>query len=159
MRFSALVLTIAVLGCSDATSPSRSLAPAGVTREVVLNQRDSMPLFLIACNGEAVTGTMLEHQILSFTLPKNGSTIAFYSADYKFTGTGGTTGAQYQGTLSLREQGMSGTAANVFATISRLQVVSQSNIPNTLIDFSTRATVNANGDVVVDHTNFSSSCQ
>jgi len=160
MKLSALLFACAALACTDVTTPRTSLKPASSTRQVITNERDSMPLFTIACNGEPLTGEMFSHDILMFTQPANGSTVAYYSADYKLTGVGAETGANYEGTLHEREQGMeSVNGANVFRTTSRLLLVSQGNIPNTLVDFTTMAVTDGNGDVVFEHTDFQSRCQ
>ena len=126
---------------------------------ILVNAKDSTPAEYVACNGELVVGGQIEHDVSGFTLSSSDHSTAFVTADFHITGVGTITGVRYEGKQSIKDKSMSGDGADVYRLTVTTQLVSQTSVPNTYMDFEFDAVTNANGTVVFSTTDMRTRCQ
>lgn len=161
---------LALAACSDVTAPtslaSSNLAPPGSRVDVVTNIHQKTPFtaVMVACNGEEVD--VFGDQTFTFKLSTNddGSTKLSVSNDAHFKGVGSVTGAKYEGSQKYTDKETTklddGTFNRyTFSTRTTLQLKGHGKVPDLFLNYSTKFTINADGSISHEDTDFSSSCK
>lgn len=159
MRRITTLLLAGVVGCSEASSTAPQLQSDAVTANaVVANDKQPVELVVTACNGETVALSGTLHTKLRLTIAKSGNVSATTSFDYDLSGIGAVTGAKYNAKLTIRDQEMASDNVGGFHHRTSLRLVGQGNVPNSVEGFTVHVVV-ANGEVRVEHTDITSSCE
>jgi hypothetical protein len=157
-RFTVISLLAAAAACNEVSPTETSLQRAGVAlASQAENQKDAVELLLSACNGELVPMSGTLHQTFKFTDTKSGNVNAFVSADYNLSGVGPVTGADYRGSLKIRDQEMSSDNASTFSYRTAIKMIGAGSVPNSTVDVTVRVHV-ANGETRVESVETSTRC-
>ena len=111
--------------------------------------------------GETVDLTGPLHTLITFTISGNNVSGFFHFQPQGISGTGETTGAQYQATgvtqESFKNSLQNGQVNETF--VNNFRIIGQGPGNNFLVHETLHFTINANGAVTVSHDNFSADCQ
>jgi hypothetical protein len=160
MRRLTLIPFLAVaVSCSETamTGPVPLRTGGAAIDQMVENDRNDVDLPLIACNGEPVPMTGESHIKLKFTTAKSGNVSAFVSADYKLSGVGEITGAQYHASLKIRDQEMASDNVSNFRHRTSLKIIGQGSVPDSHVSFTIHVVV-ANGETRVENIDSETRC-
>ena len=114
---------------------------------------------VVACNGETVPTSGNSRLMFRLTDTPKGSIIASVSVDYHFSGIGSVTGAKYEGSDRYSDFIKVGSqAAVVFSVSSSTRLIGQGKVSDTWLDFTTKFTFNANGEITHRNSDFKSRC-
>lgn len=158
-RFTMLSLAAATVGCTEAAPVAPQLQSGATSANaMVANDKQEVELALPACNGETVAMSGTLQTRLKLTTTKSGNVSAALSADYNLSGIGDITGGRYNGSLSIRDQEMATDNVSGFQHRTRMRLVGQGNLPNSIEGFTIHVVI-ASGAVRVEHTDITSSCE
>jgi len=111
--------------------------------------------------GETVDLTGPLHTLITFTISGNNVSGFFQFQPQGISGTGETTGAQYQATgvtqESFKNSLQNGQVNETF--VNNFRIIGQGPGNNFLLHETLHFTINANGVVTVSHDNFSADCK
>ena len=159
MRRFTMLLLAGVVGCSEAPLAAPQLQSDAVTANAMIaNAKQPIDLVVTACNGEGVALSGTLHTKLRLTIAKSGNVSATSSFDYDLSGIGSVTGATYNAKLTIRDQEMASDNVGGFYHRTSLRVVGQGNVPNSVEGLTVHVVI-ANGEVRVEHTDITSSCE
>ena len=156
-RFTLLSLATVAIGCTEAAPTAPLQSGASSANQMLTNDKQPVELLLSACNGETVPMSGTLHSKFKLTTSKSGNVSASLSADYKLSGIGDVTGAQYHGSLTIKDQEMVSDNTSHFRHRTLMKLVGQGSVPNSVEGFTVHVVV-ANGEVRVEHTDVTSSC-
>jgi hypothetical protein len=165
---SLLVLTAVLAACAEsATAPAMpDVAPAfaattTTSSTVIAFALDAFVSCAAGGAGETVSLTGRLHVLLHTTVTADGTVHAkTHFQPQAFGGTGQTTGDKYRGVgvtqdiLTVHPGGFPVT----FSFINNFRIIGQGRGNNFQVHENTHVTINANGDVTVDHTNAKVTC-
>lgn len=134
--------------------------------EVVVNDKQTMPfaIFVPCANGgagEVVSGTIDQHNVISFTINDNNVSGKFHSQAQGGDLTGETTGDKYQATGGGQFRFNDSLQNDQFnqAFVINFRIIGPGPGNNFLVHQNGHVTINANGDVTVVHSSFSIDCK
>lgn len=111
------------------------------------------------CNGELVATQAEQFENITLVTTDNGTQLTVIT-NIHGVGTGLTTGAKYQlSAVSTAHQTDGNQGAENQTLWQDFVFSSQGDVPNFLVQVTEHFTINANGDVVVDFSNFNPKCQ
>ena len=157
MRVLAILSVLTLVACSDALTTMPDGASANAAK--VINEKDeAVSLSLTACNGEAVELTGRSHIKVNFTQSASGNIITSFSLDYKLSGVGATTGAEYSATQKVTDKAVITDNVVVATSGVTTRLIGKGNVPNSVLSF-TAHTVFANGELRVAHEGAKTTCE
>jgi len=109
------------------------------------------------CNGEFVATEAVQLENITLVTTENGTQFSIVT-NIHGTGTGLTTGAQYQLSAVATAHNADGGADNQTLWQDFVFVSQGGDVPNFLVQLTEHFTINANGEVVVDFRNFTPKC-
>jgi hypothetical protein len=161
-RSAALLASLAlVAGCGDRPTPAEP--PPGISPRVVTNER--IPIFfgvVNPCNGEELTNLDGDvHIVISMTDDRAGGFHFTAFNGSHFTGIGAVTGSKYTGFYNSNThfEARGPFPQVVTAASPGTMVISAGSGPNFLAFFVYHLTVNANGDVTGEKSEFRTECR
>ena len=139
--------TLALVGCSDITSPTSVapsvLVPTAPAFATLVNEKTAFTNAVVnACNGETVVVSGERHFVVKAT--SGGFSV---SEDSHFSGFGATTGVKYEGSLKSADKEMTkkdGTFSTSNSVTIHL-VAKGKDVPDLLFGYSIRYTINPDG--------------
>jgi hypothetical protein len=168
MKASYLVLALSIVACNDITSPTKAapntillatVSPDAVTTDKVFNDRSDITLDLTGCNGESVTVSGDQHTVLKLMYGNDGSLRMSATTDAHLSGDGASTGAKYVGDIKTADKLAYSTDRINWISSYSLTLGGQGKVPDTIVEYSTRFTLEADGSVKHQYFNFSWRCK
>ena len=159
VKYIVVLLALGVGACADTTSPAAAtgLRPGSSNLDVTRSEQ-TIPFSAVACNGETVVGTADQHVMLHFVETPSGRTISSIKSREDLSGIGLVTGTEYTGHQQIHDQSIEGAkGATLLKATSRMTLTGR-DVPPTVVDIVTFFVENANGDPVVQKTEFNTSC-
>jgi hypothetical protein len=158
MKNSAPILTMCLIALAV------SIAPADAAVQVNDKTNVNLTIFVPCAAGGAgeivdLSGSL--HTLISFTINGNNVSGYFHFQPQGISGTGETTGANYQGT-GVTEESFKNSLQNGQAnltSINNFRIIGQGPGNNYLVHETLHVSVNADGAVTVFHDNFSIDCK
>lgn len=147
MKVLLVVFTLALVGCSEITSPTSvapsALAPAAPAFATIVNEKTAFTnAVLNACNGETVVVSGERHFVLKATM--SGYSV---SEDSHFSGIGTLTGVKYEGSTRFVDKETTkknGTFST--STSESVHLVAKGNdVPDLFLEYSVKFTINPDG--------------
>lgn len=161
----ALLSVVMLAACGDsgqllAPAPSTPRAAAAQAVTVSFFTPYNSTVFVPCANGgagEVVKSTGTVHRVVHNTLNANGFHITLHANPQNVTGTGLTTGDTYQtrGTFTAHQNLIPGVTETIHETFKLVGPGPNNNLTMTT---TSRLTINANGEVVLDSDSFSIEC-
>ena len=169
MRYAILFATAAVVGCADATAPTRhvvSSVPAGAASfdkggnvHVSSHTRETLALNVLACSGEEVTGTDEETTQTNEEQNADGHVHFILHIHDTMKGVGSTTGAKYDGNAETHID-LNDTPKN---SVSHFQffltLVGQGKVPDTHVRVDVDVHTDANGQATMSRQAATTTCK
>jgi hypothetical protein len=158
MKNSAPILTMCLVALAV------SIAPAGAAVQVNDKTNVNLTIFVPCAAGGAgevvdLSGPL--HTLVSATINGNNVSGYFHFQPQGISGTGETTGANYQGT-GVTEESFKSSLQNGQANltfVNNFRIIGQGPGNNYLVHETMHVSVNADGTVTVSHDNFSIDCK
>jgi hypothetical protein len=158
MKNSAPILTMCLIALAV------SIAPADAAVQVNDKTNVNLTIFVPCAAGGAgeivdLSGSL--HTLISFTINGNNVSGYFHFQPQGISGTGETTGANYQGT-GVTEESFKNSLQNGQAnltSVNNFRIIGQGPGNNYLVHETLHVSVNADGAVTVFHDNFSIDCK
>jgi hypothetical protein len=158
MKNSAPILTMCLVALAV------SIAPAGAAVQVNDKTNVNLTIFVPCAAGGAgevvdLSGPL--HTLVSATINGNNVSGYFHFQPQGISGTGETTGANYQAT-GVTEQSFKNSLQNGqanFTFVNNFRIIGQGSGNNYLVHETMHVSVNADGTVTVSHDNFSIDCK
>jgi hypothetical protein len=158
MKNSAPILTMCLIALAV------SIAPADAAVQVNDKTNVNLTIFVPCAAGGAgeivdLSGSL--HTLISFTINGNNVSGYFHFQPQGISGTGETTGANYQGTGVTQESfknSLQNGQANL-TSVNNFRIIGQGPGNNYLVHETLHVSVNADGAVTVFHDNFSIDCK
>jgi hypothetical protein len=136
------------------------LAASAPALAAIVSNTDFSGSILNLCNGEAVAYSGTVHVVLHTTTDSAGGQHSTMQVNISATGTGGTTGATYQGHETDLVPSFNFTNGAFEQTVAtHFELIGQGQVPNFRIDGIEHITVNANGTVTATFLNLTTACQ
>lgn len=158
MKNSAPVVTIYLIALAV------SIAPADAAVQVNDKTDINLTVFVPCAAGgvgEVVDLSGPLHTLISFTINGNNVSGYFHFQPQGISGTGETTGANYQATGVTKESfknSLQNGQANI-TSVNNFRIIGQGPGNNFLVHETTHVSINADGTVTVSHDNFSIDCK
>jgi hypothetical protein len=158
MKNSAPILTMCLIALAV------SIAPADAAVQVNDKTNVNLTIFVPCAAGGAgeivdLSGSL--HTLISFTINGNNVSGYFHFQPQGISGTGETTGANYQGTGVTQESfknSLQNGQANL-TSVNNFRIIGQGPGNNYLVHETLHVSVDADGAVTVFHDNFSIDCK
>lgn len=156
---------LAMASAVCAVAAVAAIAASGAQAAVTQNTKDPLDIsvFVDCANGGAgetvhLTGTL--HTLFTYTINDNNVSGKFQDQPQQVSGTGDVTGATYQGTGVTQEkfQGSLQNGQYSETYVNNFRIIGQGSGNNYLVHETMHLTINANGDLTVDHTIDSAEC-
>jgi hypothetical protein len=163
-----LVLALSIVACNDITSPAKAapntialatVSPDAVTTDKVFNDRSDITFDLTGCNGEPVTVSGDQHTILKLMYGNDGSLRMSTTTDAHVSGVGASTGAKYIGDIKSVDKLAEGNDRINWISSYSMTLNGQGSVDDTIIEYSTKFTLEPDGSVKHQIYNFSWRCK